>query len=339
MKTNGFTRAFTLIELLVVIAIIALLIGILVPALGKARTTARTMKCLSNMRQIATAGAAYAYDFDEHIFNFSWKAGMRLPTPYKDLQGVYAVDPEAINRQVLTIIRDETGDPSAVFSNLDRWYASRWFSHIVLIDYLTGNPVEEVGRCPEDRLQQQRIDDLRRDGTPADPRRPFESSYEKAVATHTLDRDPPGQPAAKAPRPLVQGPGPDSVDYLGARFLVNRRVTEVMFPAAKVHLYDTYDRHSADEDIYFLEDEARGPLLMFDGSVSRRVTEKANPGFQPDDPVSPEPTWVPRRVVIDGVTRFLTGDSGYTGRYRWTRGGLRGIDYGGSEISTGQPID
>ncbi len=42
---------FTLIELLVVISIIALLIGILLPALGAARGTARSVACLSNMRQ------------------------------------------------------------------------------------------------------------------------------------------------------------------------------------------------------------------------------------------------------------------------------------------------
>ncbi len=60
-------RGFTLIELLVVIAIISLLMAILMPALGKARETARTSVCLSQIRQITLGAISYASQNKGHL--------------------------------------------------------------------------------------------------------------------------------------------------------------------------------------------------------------------------------------------------------------------------------
>jgi len=65
MKIHLKRRGFTLIELLVVIAIIAILAAILFPVFAQAREAARTISCLSNLRQIGTSFKMYANDFDE----------------------------------------------------------------------------------------------------------------------------------------------------------------------------------------------------------------------------------------------------------------------------------
>ena len=57
-------KAFTLIELLVVISIIALLIAILLPALNSARESAKSVQCMSNLKQYGIAHAAYQAEND-----------------------------------------------------------------------------------------------------------------------------------------------------------------------------------------------------------------------------------------------------------------------------------
>ena len=58
-------RGFTLIELLVVIAIIAILAAILFPVFAQARARARSIACLSNVKQTGTAFFLYTQDNDE----------------------------------------------------------------------------------------------------------------------------------------------------------------------------------------------------------------------------------------------------------------------------------
>jgi prepilin-type N-terminal cleavage/methylation domain-containing protein/prepilin-type processing-associated H-X9-DG protein len=59
--------AFTLIELLVVVAVLAILAAVLLPVFAQTRDAARRIRCLSNLRQLATAHHIYVQDYDDTL--------------------------------------------------------------------------------------------------------------------------------------------------------------------------------------------------------------------------------------------------------------------------------
>ena len=88
-RRPSLPRAFTLVELLVVLGIIAVLIAIIMPALNKARASARSAVCLSNLRTIGHGFLMYANDNHDQLVWPQIKEGSVSKYYWWDLIGPY----------------------------------------------------------------------------------------------------------------------------------------------------------------------------------------------------------------------------------------------------------
>lgn len=75
--SGGGRRGFTLVELLVVVAVIALLIGLLLPALGKARDSARELKCAANIRNVGQGVTIYTASQEVYPLSYAYRSSTK----------------------------------------------------------------------------------------------------------------------------------------------------------------------------------------------------------------------------------------------------------------------
>jgi len=348
---NGIRpRGFTLIELLVVISIIALLIGILLPALGEARRSGRLAVSSSNLKQLGVATAGYAADYKDRIPAFTWTGGESYL--YASAGGGESVvtpdnDLEAAVFQAVDIIRRRADRPD--FSEPSNWIPHVLYTHLVLQDYLAARLPEKLVVNPEDRNRlnwqidpQDKFDEgfwlpLQPEPSNDNQRWPYSSSYQFVPATYDL-----GQSVKGDVDRISQGNGHNLYAIPPGVRLGGAKLGDVAQPSGKVQMHDSHARHFGSDQMFYAYRQARQPLLMFDGAVGVRVTQDGNPGWDPTDPTDPQPlkffykpeAWEPPALVGQvggGVWDLMEG-----GWYRWTRLGLRGIDYGGSEVNSGQ---
>ena len=338
MPRRSHRAGFTLIELLVCISIIALLIGILLPSLGKARRTARHAVCMANIQQMTLAQAGYWADFKDRVASFSWNVG-NCPSKYPDLR-VAGSDTHAAMNQLVDILRRNTGDES-LMPDPGR-LPFRHFSHAVVNDYMSSRLPERIMACPEDRnLKSWQADPknpnpLPTGSTPAMVKLwPYSSSYQIIPASWCPDK------STTSASTYSQYPQDHNLFWVGSAKTGKRKMSEVTFPQNKVLYFEFFDRHHGKRDLFYAHTIARPLVMMWDGSCSPRLTEDANKGFNPTSPLSNSATVFNYDPSILGNVEppTLSGNTFdvVNGYYRWTRSGLRGVDFGGTEIRSGNP--
>ncbi|MBL9030494.1 MAG: prepilin-type N-terminal cleavage/methylation domain-containing protein [Phycisphaerae bacterium] len=346
-------RGFTLIELLVVIAIIALLISILLPALGEARKAGKLAKCISNMRGLGQATQTYSSEFKEMMPSFTWEAGKTYVSPGDPNGAGLSNAPDdwaASNYQLAYIIRfrgDRPGMPPA--ANL---FPHLTYTHLVMQDYMAQTLPDKTVVCP---------DDANRVRWNADPKGYDQGLYQPnfgtSVAASELWRHPYGASYRVVPAFIDRSPTPYRVMPNTSGTIIiyptlsrygKRKISDVAQPSMKVAMYDTFGRHFGRFDYRQWQgtEFSKQPLLFFDNSVVNRSNDKCNYGFDPNGnqnapvnspnssppmpppsapyysiPYVPSPIEPTAPVAVNGRPYFIA-----------TRGGLRGIDFGGTDV-------
>jgi hypothetical protein len=116
------------------------------------------------------------------------------------------------------------------------------------------------------------------------------------------------------------------------------RMSDVTFPSQKVHMHDSQDRHHfPGRQLYFGYPQARQPLLFFDSSVRTFRSGDGNEGWNPRVPTADDYRYPYAPDAWESPTLSGQATEQVHAYYRWTRGGLQGIDFGGKAINTGQP--
>lgn len=335
------------------------LFALIIAGLSDHRRLARLDEDIAALRRYANATSAYASDHADLIWGLSWQPNETYLMADKsgNLQPVTMPDDETetVRLQAVHLIRvlgDRVGDNAMPTST--GWLAPVYYSHLPLLDYLGADPLARWTASAADQVRQNWKDDpihnfdtgawgtLQPKPTPDNVRWPYTSGFLAIPAAWDYYQSDVSD--EQDPHRLTQGVRHHQwvIPSLGVKYF-GRTLADVAYPASKVHVHDTHQRHFGPREHYFaaLADDgttglARVPVLMFDASVGVRATSDCNPGWRPNVPDYPCTHFVYDPRSWESPATATEPKQYCAGVYRWTRAGLKGIDFGARPVDTGQ---
>ena len=339
-------RGLTIVEAIVVILIIAVILAVMTPAMAPSRRPARVMASQSNLRQLAVGNANFAANNNDLIISYD-APGLGDPLDEAPTDGVH----QAQLRQA-EILRRGTGrfDVDNEIGVDETHLAQNRYLHIPVIETMTGMLPEPVAVNPLDIHHQdfQEVNDREEYGDlpGGDPSTSFGSwTLEQAVNRWTYASSYQSTVSAWSPDEPVAGtsqlpvrPSEDGMSLVVDRehAVAPRSMDDVAFTSSKAFFFEEFDYMvgSGTAAAHFSDPKARVNVQFFDSSVRRITTSEAIPGWDPAAPCVQDRFSTTAYRPID--TRFFPAASESLGPqpYRWTRGGLKGIDVGGDAVDT-----
>ena len=327
------TRGFSLVELVVVCAGVALVCVVAAPGMTQARRSAGLAGSLANLKRSGEAGGNYAADFDDQVWGFTWSTDEH-PTDYPDLLNPGS-NAEAVTNQAIDIIR-RLSDYDQV-PRVQGYFAPTFLSTLVLADYQQDHLPVEWMVSPGDairRIAQDNPDDPPDFSGSGQGGRAWDVIFGSFGSSYAL------MPAFWSPDEKVDSKSTISQAVHHRGFLVpssvsfgKRRAAEILFPSSKAQVADRESFYFGPRPAYYLHSSARVPVLTADGAVASRTSALSNRSFRPNWPDDEEASslfdYTPDPVFETPALSGTGKDEDLDGKYKWTRRGLRGIDFAG----------
>jgi|GEM_PF-779921 len=343
-------HGFAIRDLLALAASLALLTALAVPHNAAADGSNRFTICMSRLKSLGITNAKFANDNQDRIATPRSRNGQTVTygSPGLGITVTYGNstfdEARAPGDFAVDAIRRLGNRPD--LNRIESWVAGPYYTPIALAAYDNERLPSPRFACPEDAnllAWQANPLNFNNIGVPSpvppgslsnhDKRWPYSSSYTMAGSAWSNDRfsSTAGAWNMNNATTFIRRGGltPNRGD------IGHRRMSEVMFPGRKVHLWDRGARHFVTRAVYWNFENTKQPMLYFDGATRTTRTGATDRGWDWANPDIPNRTFNYVFEINSAAQEWMPGFPNGQARgsqvfsaayFAMTRGGLKGFD-------------